>query len=38
VIEALPQDFPVQLVDSVITAISERSRLLAEFNFGAVPT
>jgi serine/threonine-protein kinase HipA len=38
VIEALPQDFPVQLVDSVMTAISERSRLLAEFNVGAVPT
>lgn len=38
VIEALPQDFPVQLVDSVTTAISERSRLLAEFNVGAVPT
>jgi serine/threonine-protein kinase HipA len=29
VIEALPQDFPVQLIDSVMTAISERSRLLA---------
>jgi serine/threonine-protein kinase HipA len=37
VIEALPQDFPVQLIDSVMTAISERSRLLAEFNVGAVP-
>jgi serine/threonine-protein kinase HipA len=37
VIEALPQDFPAQLIDSVMTAISERSRLLAEFNVGAVP-
>jgi serine/threonine-protein kinase HipA len=38
VIEALPQDFPGQLVDSVMTAINERSRLLAEFNVGTVPT
>jgi hypothetical protein len=37
VIEALPQDFPVQLVDSVMTAINQRSRLLAAFNAGAVP-
>ena len=29
VIEALPKDFPVQLIDSVMAAISERSRLLA---------
>jgi serine/threonine-protein kinase HipA len=29
VIEALPQDFPVRLIDSVTTAINERTRLLA---------
>ena len=29
VIEALPHDFPVPLIESVMTAISERSRLLA---------
>jgi serine/threonine-protein kinase HipA len=36
VIEALPQDFPAQLVDSVMAAINERSHLLAELNVGAV--
>jgi serine/threonine-protein kinase HipA len=38
VIEALPQDLPGQLIDSVMTAINERSRLLAEFDVGVVPT
>jgi serine/threonine-protein kinase HipA len=38
VIEALPQNFPGQLIDSVMRAINERSRLLSEFNDGAVPT
>jgi serine/threonine-protein kinase HipA len=38
VIEALPHDFPGQLVESVMAAINERSRLLADFNVGAVPT
>jgi serine/threonine-protein kinase HipA len=37
VIEALPQDFPPQLIESVMTAINERSRLLAALNAGAVP-
>ena len=37
VIEALPQDFPGQLVESVMTAINERSHLLAVFNADAVP-
>jgi serine/threonine-protein kinase HipA len=37
VIEALPQDFPGQLVESAITAITERSRLLAAFNADSVP-
>jgi len=38
VIEALPQEFPGQLVDSVMTAIDGRSRLLATFDVGAAPT
>ena len=36
VIEALPRDFPTQLVDSVVSAIDKRSRLLAESKDGAV--
>jgi serine/threonine-protein kinase HipA len=32
VIEGLPPNFPGQLVESVMTAIKERSRLLADFN------
>jgi serine/threonine-protein kinase HipA len=38
VIEALPRDFPEQLVDSVVRAINARSRLLADFDVGVVST
>jgi len=38
VIEALPLNFPPQLVDSVVSAIDKRSRQLTEFDFVAAST
>ena len=38
VIEALPHEFPAQLIDSVMSAIDERSRLLTTFDADAAPT
>ena len=38
VVELLPRGFPEQLADSVMNAIGERSRLLAEFAGSGAPT